>query len=66
VDNTKARQLRHDGTYWIPPRPKGAKPRRAQTEFMARTQQSKATAPKSRGHGTLDKLLPKPRPELPT
>ncbi|HTH46723.1 MAG TPA: polyphosphate kinase 1 [Candidatus Limnocylindria bacterium] len=33
-DNVKARHLRPDGTYVTPPLPKGAKPRRSQSEFM--------------------------------
>ena len=34
ADNVKARVLRPDGTYQIPPVPTGAKLRRSQTEFM--------------------------------
>lgn len=63
VDNTKARQLRPDGSYWIPPRVKGAKVRRAQSEFMARAEASKAGLTKTRFRNPKDKLLPKPRPQ---
>ncbi len=62
-DNTKARQLRSDGTYWIPPRSRGTPPRRAQAEFIARALAMKTGTSRSRGRVGSDKLLPKPRPE---
>ncbi len=61
VDNTKARVLRSDGTYWIPPRPKGARVRRAQAEFIERALREKVS-PRSRRRSVDDKLLPRPRP----
>jgi polyphosphate kinase len=61
VDNTKARVLRPDGSYWIPPRPKAAKVRRAQAEFIERVH-ARRTVPKARRPSGTDKLLPRPRP----
>jgi polyphosphate kinase len=64
VDNTKARVLRPDGSYWIPPRAKAAKVRRAQAEFIERVHARKAV-PKARRLNGTDKLLPRPRPRMP-
>lgn len=62
-DNVKARQLRADGTYWIPPRAKGIKPLRAQAYFMERAVQAKSLPTKSTRRIGDQKLIPKPRPQ---
>jgi polyphosphate kinase len=69
-DNVKARVLNPDGTYWIPPRPKGIPAHRSQAEFisLARQASSQGRRDRSRDAGVTKvsgpgKLIPGKRPK---
>lgn len=60
-DNVKARLLQTDGTYQIPPRPKGVPAHRSQLEFMNHAENSAARPNRKTGSGSTkpaEKLTP--------
>jgi polyphosphate kinase len=62
ADNTKARQLQSDGTYVIPRLGPKVRPRRAQTEFMARAESGRKISPRTADTAKPAKWVPRTRP----